>query len=103
MGIAHLRACQGRSYHGPIKLTPKIAVLVVYCTGLHPSLDSGEQTVILMTICAPLTVLEDLKFLFKEGLAKLCQPGMAFCSGSTRHYSSPFPPGSPVLKATTSW
>jgi hypothetical protein len=76
MGIAHLRACQGRSYSGPIKLTPEILLQAVHCNGLHPSLDFGEQTVICMMTCAPLTFPEDLKLLLKEGLAKLCPIGI---------------------------
>ncbi len=39
VGIAHLRACQGRSYFGQIQLTPKISVQVVQCNGLHSELD----------------------------------------------------------------
>ena len=49
-------------------------VQVVQCNGLHPSLDPGKQTTIWMMTCAPLTVLEDLKVLLKEGLSKLCPP-----------------------------
>jgi hypothetical protein len=43
---------------------------------MHPSLDLGEQTIIWMITCAPLTVIEDLKVLLKEGLLKLCPPGI---------------------------
>ena len=46
LGIAQLRACQGRSYPGPIKLTPKIPVQTVRCNGLHPGFDPGDQTFI---------------------------------------------------------
>jgi len=46
LGIAHLRACQRRSYSGPIKLTPDISVQAVHCYGLHPGLDPRDQTVI---------------------------------------------------------
>ena len=46
LGIAHLRACQGRSYSGAIKLTLETSVQAVHCNGLHPSLELGEQTVI---------------------------------------------------------
>ncbi len=66
---------------------------------MHPSLDSGQQIVIWMMICAPLTFPEDLKLLLKEGLAKLCPPGivpreyeaMQFClspgePGTQGHY-----------------
>jgi len=42
MGIAHLRACQGKSYYDPIKLTLEITVQSVHCNGLHLSLDVGQ-------------------------------------------------------------
>ena len=43
---------------------------------MHPSLDDGQQNVIWMMTCAPLTFPEDFKLLLKEGLAKLCPPGI---------------------------
>ena len=43
---------------------------------MHPGLDYGEQTVIRMMTCAPLTFHEDLKLLLKEGPAKLCPIGI---------------------------
>ena len=43
LGIAQLRACQGRSYSGAIKLTPKAFVQAVYCNGLHPRLELGNK------------------------------------------------------------
>ena len=76
MGIAHLCACKGRSYSGPIRLTPNITVRAVHCNGLHPSLDLGQQNMIWMMTCAPLIFPEDLKLLLKEELAKLCPPGI---------------------------
>ena len=76
MGIAHLCACQGRSYSGHIKLTPEISVQAVHCNGLHPGLEPGYKTVIWMMTCAPLTFPEDLKLLLKERLAKLCLIGI---------------------------
>ena len=76
MGIAHLRACHGRSYFGPVKFTPKITVQAVHCDGMHPSLDSGGLTVNMMMISVSLTFLEDLKLLLKEELAKLCPIGI---------------------------
>ena len=48
----------------------------VHCNGLHPSLEHGEQTVIWLMTCAPLTYPEDLKLLLKEGLTKLCPIGI---------------------------
>jgi len=74
LGVAHLRVCQGRSYYGPIRLTQEITVHAVHCNGLHPSLDYGQENVIWMMACAPLTFPEDLKLLLEEGLAKLCPP-----------------------------
>ena len=76
LGIAQLRACQGRSYSGPIKLTPKISVQAVHCNGLNSGLDPGDQTIIWMMICAPLIFFEDLKLLLKEDMAKLCPIGI---------------------------
>ena len=76
LGIAHLHACQGKSYSGPIRLTPEIMVQAVHCNGLHPSLDPREHTTILLMTCVPLTFPEDLKVLLMEGLAKLCPPGL---------------------------
>ena len=51
-------------------------VQVVHCNGLHPSLEPGEQTTIWLMTCTPLTFPEDLKLFLKEGLAKLCPPGI---------------------------
>ena len=76
LGIAQLRACRGRFYSGPIKLTPEISVQAVHCSGLHPGLDPGDQTIIWMMTCAPLTFPEDLKLILKEGMAKLCPIGI---------------------------
>jgi len=76
LGIVQLRACQGRSYSGPIKLTPEISVLAKHCNGLHPSLDPGDQTIIWMMTSAPLIFPEDLKLILKEGMAKLCPIGI---------------------------
>ena len=55
----------------------------MHCNGLHLSLESGHQNVIWMMTCAPLTFPEDLKLLFKEGLAKLCPPSII-----TREYEA---------------
>ena len=48
----------------------------VHCNGLHPSLEHGEQTVIWLMICAPLTYPDDIKLLLKEGITKLCSIGI---------------------------
>ena len=94
LGIAHLRACQGKSYSGHIRLTPKIMAHAVRCDGLLPSLEPGEHTTILMMTCAPLTVPEDLKLLLKEGLAKLHSPGIIPCENEAlQFYLSPGEPG----------
>jgi len=71
----------------------------VHYNGLHPSLEHGDQTVIWMMTCAPLTFPEDLKLLLKEGMEKLCPIGIVpreyaalqFClspgePGTQRHY-----------------
>jgi hypothetical protein len=77
MGIAHLGTCQGKSYSGPIRLNLEIMLHAAHCNnGLHPSLDPVEQTIMWIMTCAPLTVHEDLKVLLKEGLSKLCPPGI---------------------------
>ena len=76
LGIAHLGICEGKSCSGPICLTPDITVHAVYCNDMHPSLDHGEQTTIWMITCAPLTVLEVLKVLLREGMSELCPPGI---------------------------
>ena len=76
LGIAYPNAHQGKSYSGPIRLIPEITVQAVHYNGVHPSLDPEEQTTIWMMICDPLTFPENLKLLLKEGLAKLCPPGI---------------------------
>jgi hypothetical protein len=89
------------SYSGPIRLTPVITAHAVHCTGLHPSLDPGEQTIIWMITCAPLTFPEDLKLLLKEGLAKLCPHGIV-----PREYEALqlcMSRGNPEFMATTYW
>ena len=72
LNIAQLRACQGRSYSCPIKLTQEILVQEVHCNVLHPGLDPGDQAIIWMMTCAPLIFHEVLKLLLEEGMAKLC-------------------------------
>ena len=76
LGIAQFHACQGRSYSSPIKLILEISVHAVHCNGLHPCLESRDQTIIWMMTCAPLIFPEDLKLLLKEGMAKLCPIGI---------------------------
>ncbi len=64
MGLTHLHCCEGKSYSGPISLSPEIQVNAVHCNGRHPS------------HVATLTHPEDLKILIREGIAKLCPPGI---------------------------
>ena len=71
LGISHLGACHSKSYSGLIRLTHEIMVHAVHCNGLHPSLKPGEQTIIWVMTCAPLTVPEYLKVLIREELSKI--------------------------------
>jgi len=68
---------------------------------MHPSLDLGEQTTIRMMNRAPLSVLEDLKVIFKERLCKLCPPGIVLADKKRCSYVCPR--GNPAHRATTSW
>ncbi len=94
--IAQLRACQGKSYSGLIKLTREISVHAVHCNGLHPSLDPGHQSTIWMMTCAPLAFPEDLKLLLGEGMAKLCPIGIVPREYEALQFClSPKAPGAP--------
>ncbi len=76
LGLTHLNCCGGKSYSGPIPLTPDIQVNVIHCNGRHPSLVTGSESTILMMTCSTLTYPEDLKILINEGIAKLCPLGI---------------------------
>ncbi len=82
-GIAHYHFCEGKSYSGLIQLTPDVTVNAIHCNGRHPSIADDGQLVIWMMTCAPLAQPEDLKLLLREGIAKLCPPGIV-----TREYNS---------------
>ena len=76
MGITHLNCCGGKSYSGPIPLSPYIQVNAVHCNGRPPSHEDGADYTIWMRTCSALTHPEDLKILVIEGIAKLCPPGI---------------------------
>ena len=48
------------------------------CNGFHSYLDDGDQTVIYLITCAPLTSPEDLKVVINEGISKICPLGNVF-------------------------
>ncbi len=76
MGIAHYLCCSGQSYSGQIQSTPEIAVNAIHCNGRHPSIDGDGQLVIWMMTNTPVAQPEDFKLLLREGIAKLCPPGI---------------------------
>ena len=76
LGIAHMKCCSGRSYSDQIQLTPEVSVNAIHCNGRHPSITGDGQLVIWMMTNAPLVQPEDFKILLKEGIAKLCPPGL---------------------------
>ena len=76
MGLTYLNCCGGKSYSGPIPLTSDIQVNAVHRNGRHPSLVAKTEPTIWMMTCSTLTHPEDLKILIKEGIAKLCPPGI---------------------------
>ena len=55
----------------------------MHCNGRHTSITDGEQPVIWMMTNTPLTQPEGFKLLLREGIAKLCPPGIV-----TREYNS---------------
>jgi len=83
LGIAHYRLCDGKSYSRLIQLTSEVAVNAIHCNGRHPSIDGDEQLVIRMMTTFLLAHPEDLKLLLREGIEKLCPPGIV-----TREYNS---------------
>jgi hypothetical protein len=42
LGLIHLNCCGGKSYSGPIPLTPDIQVNAIHCNGRHPSRTRGR-------------------------------------------------------------
>ena len=83
MGIAHYRCCGGKSYSRLIQLTSEVAVNAIHCNRRHPSIDGDGQLNIWMMTSFPLAQPEDLKLLLREGIEKLCPPGIV-----TREYNS---------------
>jgi hypothetical protein len=61
-------------------MQPDISIRAIHCNGRHPSLPEGDQDIIYMMTCSPLSTHEDLKVLKREGIAKLCLPGMVQAS-----------------------
>jgi len=76
LGIAHLRCCEEKSYSGPLTVHPDTFVRAVHCNGCHPSLPEGDQDVIYLMTCAPLSAPEEFKVLIREGISKLCPPDL---------------------------
>ena len=76
MGIAHLRCCEGKSYSCPLIVHPDTSVRAVHCNGRQPSLPEGDQYVIYLMTCTPLSAPKDLKVLIREGISKLCPPDL---------------------------
>ena len=60
---------------------PDVAVNAIHCNGRHLSIADDGQLVIWMMTSAPLAQAEDFKLLLREGIAKLCPPGIV-----TREY-----------------
>jgi hypothetical protein len=98
MGIAHLRCCEGKSYSDPLIVHPDTLVSAVHCNGRHPSLTEGDQAVIYLMKCTPLSALEDLKVLMRESIPKLCPPDFVLPSyEALRFFLSPREPGTTGL------
>jgi len=76
MGISHLRCCEGKSYSGPLIVQPDTPVRAIHYNGRHPRLSEGDQDVIYLMTCIPLSAPEDLKVLIHEGISKLCPPDL---------------------------
>ena len=76
MGLTHLNCCGGKSYSGPIPLAPKIEVNAIHCNGRHLTLLACSESTIWMMTCSTLAYLEDLKIFIREGISKLCPPGI---------------------------
>jgi hypothetical protein len=80
VGISHLHVCEGKSYSAPLILQPDASVRTVHCNARHPSLPKGDQDVIYLMSCSPLSAPEDLKVLIREGISKLCPPELIHSS-----------------------
>ncbi len=76
LGIAQFRCCEGKSYSGLIQLTPTVTVNAIHCNGRHPSIVNDGQLVIWMMTNTPLAHPENFKLLLREGIEKLCPPGI---------------------------
>ena len=98
MEIAQLRYCEGQSYSGPLIVHPDTIVRAVHCNGRHPSLPEGDQDVIYLMPCTPLSATEELKVLIREGIPKLCPPDLVLPSyEALRFFVSPGEPGTTDL------
>ena len=90
MGIAHLRCCEGKCYSRPLIVHSDTPVRAVHCNGRHPGLPEGDQNVIYLMTCTPLSSPEDLKVLIREGISKLCHPYLVLPSyEALRFFLSP--------------
>jgi hypothetical protein len=73
---------------------PNTPVRALHCNGRHPILPDGEHVFIYVMTCTPLSALEDLKVLIREGICKLCPTELVKPSyESLRFFLSPGDPG----------
>jgi len=74
-------------------------VRAVHCNGRHLGLPEGDQDVIYLMTCTPLSATEDLKVLIREGISKLGPPDLVQPSYEAfRFFMSTREPGTTGLR-----
>ena len=75
LGFSHLVMCIGKSYSGPIRLTPEIEVKAYHFNARHSGLEYGWQiTVWIITYASP-AIHEDIELLIRERISKIYSLG----------------------------
>jgi hypothetical protein len=75
-GIATLHCCEKKSYSGSLHIQSDTYVRDAHYNGRQSSLPEGDEEVVYMMTCSPLTASKDLEVLIREGIIKLCPQGL---------------------------
>ncbi len=79
-GIADFHGCERKSYSGALLAQSDTFVRAFYGNSRQPNLPKGDQDVIYMMMCSPLSALEGMKVFIRDDIAKLCPPGLVLAA-----------------------
>ena len=97
-GLHTFAAARGSPTRVPSSCTRTPPARAVRCNGRNPSLPEGDQDIIYLMTCTPLSAPEDLKVLIREGVSKLCPPDLVQPSfEALRFFLSPGESGTTAL------